>query len=90
MDKDFNDKIADLKNNILAVQDKLNNLTILINSLKSNGEKLNEIINIVHNLNFERSNQNKTLFETICPDLVRRITEIEKVLRESTTLKRKK
>lgn len=82
MEENLSGKIEDLKNNLLAVQDKLTNLTMLVNNLKSNDTKLNEIMNLVHSINFERSNQNKTIFETICPDLIRRITEIERFLRE--------
>jgi DNA-directed RNA polymerase alpha subunit len=70
-------EIQDLKNYIMAIQQQLNNLTIIIQNHSKKDDNLNEILNLVHNQNFEKARFNQSLFENVFPDIVHRISVIE-------------
>jgi DNA-directed RNA polymerase alpha subunit len=70
-------ELQDLKNYILSIQQQLNNLTTLIQSHAKKDDNLNEILNLVHNQNFEKARFNQSLFENVFPDLVQRISALE-------------
>jgi hypothetical protein len=70
-------EIQDLKNHILSLTDKLNNLCLIVQNLNKSDQKMNEVLNIIHNLSLEKSMQNNKIFETMVPDIIRRITKLE-------------
>jgi DNA-directed RNA polymerase alpha subunit len=73
-------EIQDLKNYVLAIQDKINNLTMMLQNHSKKDDNLNEILNLIHNQNFEKARFNQSLFENVFPDLLRRITSLEDLL----------
>lgn len=75
-------EIQDLKNHILALDAKINNLLLIIQGFNRSNDNINEVVNMIHSLGLERSNQNNVIFETIYPDLIRRINKIENAERE--------
>jgi serine phosphatase RsbU (regulator of sigma subunit) len=70
-------ELQDLKNYIQAIQQQINNLTNLLQIHTKKDDNLNEILNLIHNQNFEKVRFNQILFENIFPDLVRRISTLE-------------
>ena len=76
-------ELQDLKNYILAIQEKINNLTIILTTHSKKDDNLNEILNLIHNQNFEKSRFNSSLFENVFPDIIRRISAIENQLSKS-------
>ncbi len=82
-------EIQDLKNHILALDAKVNNLLLIIQGFKQNNENINEIVSLIHNLGMERTKQNNVLFDTIYPDLIRRLNQIEMVHRKEEERNRK-
>lgn len=76
-------EIQDLKNHILSLHQKINNLNGLIENSHQNDNKLSEVLNIIHNMNYEKSKQNQVIFESIFPDILRRITDLENKIKKS-------
>lgn len=72
-------EIQDLKNYILSLQQQINNLSLLIQNHAKKDDNLNEILNLVHNTNFERERFNHSLFENVFPDIMRRLSILEAV-----------
>lgn len=70
--------LSTIQNNIKALDAKLNNFIDIANKSNVTQEKVNEILNLIHNLGFERDKSNKNMFDCIFPDVVHRINELEK------------
>lgn len=69
--------IEDLKNHVIALSKKIDNFCDgFLNSGLSN-DRINEVLNIIHDQNFERSRINSVLFEEVYPDLARRVAFLE-------------
>lgn len=71
-------EIQDLKNHIMALNEKINTILLMIQNFNKNNDNINELVNMIHNLGFERSKQNVLIYETMLPDIIRRITVLEK------------
>ena len=70
-------EIEDLNNKVLALTHKIDSVLKTLDVLRSNNEKLNEVLNIIHNMNFERSKEHNSIFNAMFPDIIRRITDLE-------------
>jgi hypothetical protein len=60
-------EIQDLKNYILSIQDKLDNLTMMLQNYNEKHDTLNEIINLLYNQGFEKTRVEIELFKK-CPE----------------------
>lgn len=81
--------IADLSNKFLALTHKVDSILKSIEVLRNNNDKFNEVLNIIHNMNFERSMENNNIFNVMFPDIIRRLTEMENIKREETEKERR-
>ena len=83
-------EVQDLKNYILAIQDKVNSLTIMLQNHSKKDDNLNEILNLIHNQNFEKARFNQSLFENVFPDILARISSLENELLKKRASDREK
>lgn len=71
-------EVADLKNHVVALSSKLNSFIEIASRSNVTQEKVNEILNLIHNLGFEREKTKNIMFDSVFPDVVHRINELEK------------
>ncbi len=71
-------EIEDLKNHVMAMSKKLANFCDGFLNSKFSNERINEILDMIHKENNERSRTNTLLFEQVYPDLARRVAMLEK------------
>jgi hypothetical protein len=71
-------EIEDLKNNVLALQHKLNDIVKMMQNYNLVHDESKEILNLIHNIGFERQKTNHIVFETMMPDIIRRLTIVER------------
>lgn len=74
----FMSEIQDLKNHILALQSKINEILISIQKSNIVNDRVNEIMNLIHNMGFQDQQKNNILYSNIMPDLLRRLTHLER------------
>lgn len=70
-------EIEDLKNHVMAMSKKLANFCDGFLNSKFSNERINEILDMIHKENHERSRTNTLLFEQVYPDLARRVAMLE-------------
>jgi len=77
MGRDMNIIEEDLQNKFLAMTHKIDSILKFIDRLSSNNERINEVLSIIHNMNDDKSRENNAIFNSIFPDIIRRLTMLE-------------
>lgn len=70
-------EIEDFKNCIDALTHKVDSILKFIQTLKRNNELTNECMTLIHNMNYEKSREHQVIFQSVFPDIIRRISAIE-------------
>jgi hypothetical protein len=75
-------EIQDLKNHVTAMSSKMNHIVDMVRQSFTVNDKMNELLSIMHNIGLTNQNENNNIFGCVLPDLVRRISAVEKLIKD--------
>lgn len=76
-------EILDLKNHVMAMSSKINNIADMVKNSFTINDKMNELLTLMHQIGFSNQEKNENIFNCILPDLVKRIAYMEEGFRKN-------